>query len=56
MTEAVAAYLRALALRPDDPQANLNLATAYYQLGERPRRRLLDLAKSLHAEEPPAVA
>ena len=30
----------------------LDLIQAYYQLGERPRRRLLDLAKSLHAEEP----
>ncbi|MFN7129173.1 MAG: helix-turn-helix domain-containing protein [Brevundimonas sp.] len=26
----------------------LDLIQAYYQLGERPRRRLLDLAKSLH--------
>ena len=25
-----------------------DLIRAYYQLGERPRRRLLDLAKSLH--------
>lgn len=30
----------------------LDLIQAYYQLGERPRRRLLDLAKSLHTEEP----
>ena len=30
----------------------LDLIQAYYQLGERPRRRLLDLAKSLHNEEP----
>ena len=28
----------------------LDLIQAYYQLGERPRRRLRDLAKSLHAE------
>ena len=28
----------------------LGLIQAYYQLEERPRRRLLDLAKSLHAE------
>ena len=28
----------------------LDLIRAYYQLGERPRRRLLDLAKSLHGE------
>lgn len=28
----------------------LDLIQAYYQLGERPRRRLLDLAKSLHIE------
>ena len=27
----------------------VDLIQAYYQLGERPRRRLLDLAKSLHA-------
>ena len=28
----------------------LDLIQAYYQLGERPRRRLLDLAKSLNGE------
>jgi transcriptional regulator with XRE-family HTH domain len=28
----------------------LDLIRAYYQLGERPRRRLLDLAKSLNAD------
>src|SRR5690606_13765951 len=28
----------------------MDLIRAYYQLGERPRRRLLDLAKSLHGE------
>ncbi|HEY0948246.1 MAG TPA: helix-turn-helix transcriptional regulator [Candidatus Paceibacterota bacterium] len=28
----------------------LDLIQAYYQLGERPRRRLLDLAKSLHQD------
>ena len=28
----------------------LDLIQAYYQLDERPRRRLLDLAKSLHTE------
>jgi len=28
-----------------------DLIQAYYQLGERPRRRLLDLAKSLHGTE-----
>ncbi len=28
-----------------------DLIQAYYQLGERPRRRLLDLAKSLHGGE-----
>ena len=31
----------------------LDLIRAYYQLGERPRRRLLDLAKSLHGHELP---
>jgi len=29
----------------------LDLVRAYYQLGERPRRRLLDLAKSLNTSE-----
>lgn len=29
----------------------LDLIRAYYQLGERPRRRLLDLAKSLNGAE-----
>ena len=29
----------------------LDLIRAYYQLGERPRRRLLDLAKSLNGSE-----
>lgn len=29
----------------------VDLVRAYYALGERPRRRLLDLAKSLHVEE-----
>jgi transcriptional regulator with XRE-family HTH domain len=28
----------------------MDLIRAYYQLGERPRRRLLDLAKSLNAD------
>lgn len=28
----------------------IDLINAYYQLGERPRRRLLDLAKALHEE------
>ena len=32
----------------------IDLIQAYYQLGERPRRRLLDLAKSLHGS-PEAV-
>jgi len=32
----------------------LDLIQAYYQLGERPRRRLLDLAKSLHDAPDPA--
>ena len=29
----------------------IDLIRAYYQLGERPRRRLLDLAKSLHGSD-----
>jgi transcriptional regulator with XRE-family HTH domain len=32
----------------------MDLIRAYYQLGERPRRRLLDLAKSLNSESTPA--
>ena len=28
----------------------MDLIRAYYQLGERPRRRLLDLAKSLNGD------
>ena len=53
-----------LAVGPDAPEENgsgevlarketLDLIRAYYQLGERPRRRLLDLAKSLHGHELP---
>lgn len=34
VAESVRAYLRALAIREDDFNANLNLATAYLQLGE----------------------
>lgn len=30
----------------------MDLIRAYYQLGERPRRRLLDLAKSLNTDTP----
>ena len=33
----------------------LDLIRAYYQLGERPRRRLLDLAKSLNGAETDAA-
>lgn len=33
----------------------LDLIQAYYQLDERPRRRLLDLAKSLHANDAAAA-
>jgi transcriptional regulator with XRE-family HTH domain len=42
--------------RPEAPgemfarKETLDLIRAYYQLGERPRRRLLDLAKSLNTE------
>jgi transcriptional regulator with XRE-family HTH domain len=42
--------------RPDEGgevlsrKETLDLIRAYYQLDERPRRRLLDLAKSLHGE------
>lgn len=34
----------------------IDLIRAYYQLSERPRRRLLDLAKSLFDENTPGVA
>lgn len=34
IAEAVRAYLRALAIRPYDVEANLNVATAYLQMGE----------------------
>jgi hypothetical protein len=30
----------------------MDLIRAYYQLGEHPRRRLLDLAKSLNNDTP----
>lgn len=33
----------------------LDLIQAFYQLDERPRRRLLDLAKSLHSDGAPTV-
>lgn len=44
----------------DEPRAGevlarketMDLIRAYYQLGERPRRRLLDLAKSLNNDTP----
>ena len=39
--------------RPGEMMARketMDLIRAYYQLGERPRRRLLDLAKSLNTE------
>jgi len=41
------AHLREVLARKE----TLDLVRAYYQLGERPRRRLLDLAKSLHGAE-----
>lgn len=34
----------------------MDLIQAYYQLDERPRRRLLDLAKSLHGDAADAVS
>jgi tetratricopeptide (TPR) repeat protein len=53
--EAVRAYLRALAIRPDDFNANLNLGTAYLQLGE-PREGLPYAQKAivLNAKNGPA--
>ena len=43
---------------PSDVMAHsetIELIRAYYQLGERPRRKLLDLAKSLREEPQPAA-
>ncbi len=40
LAEAVRAYLRALAVRPNDVNANLNIATAYLQM-EEPRQALV---------------
>lgn len=43
---------------PSDVMAQsetIELIRAYYQLGERPRRKLLDLAKSLREEPQPAA-
>ncbi len=37
------------------PKETLDLIQAYYQLDERPRQRLLDLAKSLHAGDAAAA-
>jgi len=34
LVEAIKAYHRALVIQPDHPQANLNMATTYLQLGE----------------------
>ena len=39
LSESVRAYLRALTIRPDDVEANLNLAIAYLQLGEPAQAR-----------------
>ncbi|MAY73766.1 MAG: hypothetical protein CMJ31_03400 [Phycisphaerae bacterium] len=39
VTESIRAYLRALSIREDDFNANLNLATAYLQLGEPTQAR-----------------
>ena len=52
------AEAQARAENPPEPRADgmmarketLDLIRAYYQLGERPRRRLLDLAKSLNTD------
>ena len=40
--------------RPVPFGERLDLIQAFYQLDETPRRRLLDLAKSLHVEGAPA--
>lgn len=57
LTEAVRAYLRALTLRPNDPEANLNLATAYLQLGEPAQGRpFAEKAVRLAPESGPARA
>lgn len=49
LSDAVRAYLRALAIRPDDFQANLNLAIAYLQLNE-PRQALPYSERSVRLE------
>lgn len=51
LPDAIGAYLRALALKGDDFQTNLNLATAYYQLDEntqalRYARRAVELNRN----------
>src|SRR5262249_28822108 len=38
------------------PNETLELVRAYYRLGERPRRRLLDLAKALEGDSTDSVA
>ena len=53
--DGLAEALEQQATRPErsdmfSRKETLDLIQAYYQLEERPRRRLLDLAKSLHAE------
>ena len=47
--------VRGLRTRQALIQSTLDLIQAYYQLDERPRRRLLDLAKSLHAGDAAAA-
>lgn len=57
LTDAVRAYLRALTLRPEDPEANLNLATAYLQLGEPGQGRpFAEKAVRLDGQSGPARA
>ena len=51
-TEAIAEYQRALALKPD-PQVKLNLALAYYKLGDF--RSAIDALKAVHAQAPANV-
>lgn len=54
--EGMSQVADAVSALPDDSEMlsskeTVDLVRAYYALGERPRRRLLDLAKSLHAED-----
>ncbi|MGI9014006.1 MAG: tetratricopeptide repeat protein [Phycisphaerales bacterium] len=53
--EAIRAYHRALVIRPDSPQANLNMATTYLQMGDaQAARNFAEKAVELDPESGPA--